>query len=84
MKQKSKFFLVLSSILLIFSTASCSRGWLRSKIQERFQKKMEEKPALIASNDLSQKIESPGDYTFTFPFDGIPRYYKVCSKIIFT
>ncbi|MCT8334845.1 alpha/beta hydrolase-fold protein [Leptospira sp. 85282-16] len=63
--------------LIIFSTASCSRGWLRGKIQERFLKKMEEKPAPIASTDITQKIESPGDYTFTFPFGGIPRYYKV-------
>ncbi|TGL11337.1 extracellular catalytic domain type 1 short-chain-length polyhydroxyalkanoate depolymerase [Leptospira meyeri] len=77
MKRKFNFLLFLSSILIIFSTASCSRGWLRSKIQERFQKKMEEKPAPIASSDLNQKIESPGDFTFTFSFDGIPRYYKI-------
>lgn len=77
MKYNSKALWFVSLALLIFSSVSCSRGWLRSKIQERFQKKMDEKPAPIASSDLSQKIESPGDYTFTFPFDGIPRYYKI-------
>ncbi|PJZ84235.1 alpha/beta hydrolase family esterase [Leptospira harrisiae] len=77
MKYNSKTLWFVSFALIIFSTASCSRGWLRGKIQERFQKKMEEKPAPIASTDITQKIDSPGDYTFTFSFGGIPRYYKL-------
>ncbi|TGL87169.1 poly(3-hydroxybutyrate) depolymerase [Leptospira congkakensis] len=77
MKYKSKFLLFLPFLLIIFFNVSCSRGWLRSKIQERFQKKMEEKPAPVASSDLTTKIENPGDYTFTFSHGGFPRYYKV-------
>ncbi|TGK87714.1 poly(3-hydroxybutyrate) depolymerase [Leptospira noumeaensis] len=77
MKYKFKFLSILVLSLIFFSTESCSRGWLRSKIKERFQTRMEEKPAPIASSDLTTKIETPGDYTFTFSHGGFPRYYKV-------
>lgn len=77
MKYKSLFLFVLPLVLFVFSTESCFRGWLRSKIKERFQKRMEEKPAPIAASDLTKKIEAPGDYTFTFTHGDIPRYYKV-------
>lgn len=77
MKLRSQFLVVLPLAVFIFSTESCSRGWLRTKIKERFQKRMEEKPAPLASSDLTKKIEAPGDYTFTFSHGDIPRYYKV-------
>ncbi|TGK95269.1 poly(3-hydroxybutyrate) depolymerase [Leptospira brenneri] len=77
MNDKTRFLFVLSLLSIFFLTESCSRGWLRTKIKERFQKKMEEKPVPIASSDLTKKIEAPGDYTFTFSHGEIPRYYKV-------
>ncbi|MDF3818399.1 poly(3-hydroxybutyrate) depolymerase [Leptospira sp. 96542] len=66
--------LILS--LFVFSE-SCKAGWIREKIKNRFIKKMEEKPAPIASTDLFTRLKTPGDYVFSFSYKNELRYYKI-------
>lgn len=67
--------------ILIFTSVSFaesgSEGWLRKKFKDRMIKNQQSKPAPEARKDISSKIEKPGDYTFTFSFNGADRYYKV-------
>ena len=75
--------LLFLSLAFVFSASfvraedSGRGGWLRDKIKERIKKKLEEKPAPEASKDVTQKIDKPGDYTYTVTVGGMNRYYKV-------
>jgi len=71
-------------LLFIFSisfqfaaAADQTNGWLKNKIKQHIISNQQSKPAPEASKDISSKIEKPGDYTFTFLFNGVSRYYKV-------
>ncbi len=48
-------------------------GFFRNLIKRR----MASRPAPEANSDTGKKIESPGDYTFSLPFSGMDRYYKL-------
>lgn len=52
-------------------------GFLRDKIKERFVEKQKEKPAPVVTGEVSSKIEKAGNYTFSFTFGGMERFYKV-------
>lgn len=64
----------LSFLVLLSFDVSAS---LRDKIKERLLKKLEEKPAPVASTDVTSKIERPGTYTYKIIIDGMVRYYMV-------
>jgi len=63
-------------ILLSFVVIDASAG-VREKLKERIMKKMQEKPAPEASNDVTAKIERPGLYTFKTSIGGMDRFYMV-------
>lgn len=73
-------FLIFSLAGLLFLQTGFAeevkKGWLREKLKDRWIKKQQEKPAPEASSDF-KKIELPGSYTFTFPHNGINRFYIV-------
>lgn len=52
------------------------KGWLREKLKDRWIKNQQEKDAPEANSDF-KKIEAAGTSTFTFPHQGINRYYKI-------
>ncbi|TGM74513.1 poly(3-hydroxybutyrate) depolymerase [Leptospira bouyouniensis] len=80
MKKMKIQFLLLKRILLclcLISLSVCERGFIRSSLKERFQKKMKDLPAPTASSDLSQSITNPGDYVFSILHQDLTRYYKI-------
>lgn len=77
MKLQSKIYTSLLIGIFLFSFDACERGYIRSSLKERFQKKMKEQPAPLASSDRTQTITTPGDYVFSIVLQDIPRYYKV-------
>ncbi len=63
--------------LVFLNCGEVHAGFLRDKIKERFVEKQMEKPAPVVSGESSMKIEKAGDYTFSFSFGGMERFYKV-------
>jgi polyhydroxybutyrate depolymerase len=78
------FFSITLVVMLLSMTPHFSKaddtqksGWLREKIKERIKKKLEEKPAPVASTEVTKKIEKAGDYTYVITWGEGLRYYKV-------
>ncbi|XDD45547.1 PHB depolymerase family esterase [Leptospira sp. WS39.C2] len=63
--------------ICILSLGACERGYIRSVIKEKFQKKISELPAPITSTDLTKEITNPGDYVFSVLQNNLTRYYKI-------
>lgn len=65
-----------TTILLTLLSLDASAS-LRDKIKDRILKKLEDKPAPVASTDVTSRIEKPGTYTFKITIDNMDRYYMV-------
>ncbi|WP_413558678.1 alpha/beta hydrolase family esterase [Bdellovibrio sp. HCB209] len=74
MKKKIIFLLAL---VFGFWGGSARAGYFRDKMKERIIEKQAAKPAPVVTGDSSVKIEKAGDYTFSFSFGGMERFYKV-------
>ncbi|TGL21745.1 poly(3-hydroxybutyrate) depolymerase [Leptospira yanagawae] len=75
MKQPISIYLWICFCIFVFG--SCERGYIRSNLKEKFQKKMKELPAPKSSTDLASPITLPGDYVFSLNHKDQIRYYKI-------
>ncbi|WP_108958910.1 alpha/beta hydrolase family esterase [Leptospira ellinghausenii] len=74
--RKLSYSLIFIS-LCVFTMDSCERGFIRSTLKEKFQKKISELPAPNAITDFTRPITTPGDYVFSTIHQEILRYYKI-------
>lgn len=63
--------------LPVYAEGTSFREKIRERIKERIIKNQEKKPAPAAETDLKSIITRPGDYTFSFPLNGITRMYQI-------
>ncbi|MCW7497684.1 prolyl oligopeptidase family serine peptidase [Leptospira levettii] len=63
--------------ICVFAMTSCERGYIRSALKEKFQKKISDLPAPNAITNLAEPITNPGDYVFSTIHQEMLCYYKI-------
>lgn len=77
MQNQKKIRKWISFCLIVFTSTSCERGYIRSTLKEKFHQRMLALPAPKAESDRSKSITKPGDYVFSINHQDVLRYYKI-------
>ncbi|MFN3826639.1 MAG: alpha/beta hydrolase family esterase [Micavibrio sp.] len=69
------------TLCLITGNPALAEGPIRERMKERFKEraleKLENQPAPETTAPIDQVLTQAGDYTFSFPHQGLTRYYRV-------